>query len=91
MSLASEHARILAEKLIKCEWCTHDTKFRLFCRTHEYERYACDEHVSKVRKMAEIDGHDDDNGHCAVEERHSMAGPYLFSDIVYKQNERREP
>jgi len=65
---------------IKCEWCEDTTKFRLFCRDNEYERYACDQHIAKVRRLAHLDGYNRND----LEECHSLAGAYLHQDRVYK-------
>jgi len=74
----------VAERLwlnpVECEWCTDTTKFRLLCRDNEYERYACDKHISKVKKQAKLDGYLRSD----LEECHSLAGPYQFRDVIYK-------
>ena len=66
---------------LECEWCSDHAKFRIFNRDRAYERYACDRHQAKVRRQAFLDGYTEDD----LEECHSLAGPYLTTDLIFRR------
>ena len=73
-----QEAEFIYGKPLACEWCDGPVRFRLWNTKKKYERYACNSHISKAKKLAELDGVDFDQAW-------SVTDVYRIPDLLFKQ------